>query len=216
MRTIPKPKRSCRYSIPAKNHGLIKNGAALLLAGGQSSRMGANKALLPFGKTTVLDFMIARLQQACEEVILVTTPAQTYAHAQVRKVFDVVQGKSGLGGLYSGLLQSPAEINFVCGCDMPLIAPELVQYLFAQLADYEAVVPQIEGYFEPLCAVYSKACLPYIAAQLQTPELRMTSWLAHARVRMVGEEELRAVDPLLHSFLNMNTPEDYARMRRLV
>lgn len=194
---------------------LTQNFPALLLAGGKSSRMGTNKALLPFGKTTVLEFMNARLQQAGAEVILVTTPEQGYAHLPQRKIFDVLEGKLSLGGLYSGLLHSPSAASFVCGCDMPLLAPELVRYLFAQLGDHDAVVPKIDGYFEPLCAVYAKACLPYIAAQLQTEDLRMTSWFKHARVRIVGEEELRAIDPHLHSFLNMNTPEDYQRLLAL-
>lgn len=192
------------------------NFTALLLAGGKSSRMGTNKALLPFGKTTVLEFLIARLQQAGAEVILVTTPEQGYAHLPQRKIFDVIEGKLSLGGLYTGLLHSPNDASFVCGCDMPLLAPELVRHLFAQLGDYDAVVPRINGYFEPLCAVYAKACLPYIAAQLQTEELRMTSWFKHARVRLVHEAELRSVDPSLHSLLNMNTPEDYQHMLALI
>ncbi len=193
----------------------FQHNTALLLAGGQSSRMGTNKALLPFGKTTVLDFMIARLQQVCEEVILVTTPAPTYPHLPLRKIFDVVAGKFSLGGLYTGLLQSPSEANFVCGCDMPLLEPKLVRYLLHQIAGYDAVVPRIDGCFEPLCAVYSKACLPYIEAQLQTTDLRMTSWLTQARVRLVSQEELRLIDPEMLSFMNMNTPEDYQRMIRL-
>ncbi len=188
---------------------------ALLLAGGKSSRMGKNKALLPFGKTNVLDFMIARLQQVCDEVIIVTTPTQAYPHLRLRKIFDIVENKFSLGGLYSGLLQSPTEINFVCGCDMPLLEPQLIRYLIAQIDDNDAVVPNLGGFFEPLCAVYSKVCLPYIAAQLQTEDLRMTSWLKQARVRFVEEEELSVIDPMMLSFLNMNTPEDYQRMRNL-
>ncbi len=188
---------------------------ALLLAGGKSSRMGANKALLPLGNTTVMDFMIARLQQVCTEVILVTTPEQSYSHLSVKKVFDVVEGKLSLGGMYSGLLQSPAEANFICGCDMPFLEPQLVRRLFAQLADYDAVVPQLDGFFEPLCAVYRKTCLPHIAAQLQTPELRLTRWFDHARIRVVSKEELREVDPTLRSFMNMNTPEEYAHVQQV-
>ncbi len=178
--------------------------------------MGQDKALLPFGKTTVIEFLIARLQQVCEEVIVVTTPEQSYPHLHAQKVFDLVPNKLSLGGLYSGLLQSTAEINFVCGCDMPLLAPQLVRHLFAQIKGYEAVVPKHRGFFEPLCAVYSKACLPYIEAQLRTEDLRMTSWLTQARVRIVREKELRARDPELHSLLNMNTPEDYEHMQKLI
>lgn len=178
--------------------------------------MGEDKALLPLGKTNVLEFLIARLQRVCDEVMLVTTPTQSYPHVPLRKFFDVVSGKFSLGGLYSGLLQSPATINFVCGCDMPLLEPELVRALVASIEGYDAVVPQVRGFFEPLCAVYSRACLPFIETQLRTEDLRMTSWLTHARVRIVSEQELRAVDPELRSLMNMNTRADYERMQMLL
>ena len=184
---------------------------ALILAGGKSSRMGRDKAQLPFGGTTVIEFLMARLRKVCEEVIIVARPEQTYTHPHARVVFDVVPGKFGLGGLYSGLLQSPAEINFVCACDMPLIAPALVEYLFTRLPGFDAVVPRIEGQAEPLCAIYAKTCLPALQERLRADDLRLSGWLAQVNTCFVEKHELQRYDARLRSFTNLNTSWDYER-----
>lgn len=178
--------------------------------------MGRDKALLPLGDTTVIAFLIKRLRQVCDEIIVVTRQKQSYPHLDARVVFDVMTDTFSLGGLYSGLLQSPAQTNFVCACDMPLIAPPLVSFLFEQLADYDAVVPRIGGRAEPLCAVYAKSCLPAIHACLLDHDLRMSGWLTRVRTRFIAEKELRNHDPELHSFLNLNTETDYHALLGLI
>ncbi len=188
---------------------------ALILAGGKSSRMGQDKACLPFGKATLLEFLVERLRKVCGQIFMVTRPQQSYAHLKLPVLLDVMPDKFSLGGLYSGLLQSPAEVNFVCACDMPLIAPRLVNFLFEQLADHDAAVPQIGQQLEPLCAVYAKICLPAIHARLLANDLRMSGWLADVRSRFISTEEIETFDPHLHSFLNINTPADYQRLLAL-
>jgi molybdopterin-guanine dinucleotide biosynthesis protein A len=190
--------------------------AALILAGGKSSRLGRDKAQLPLGNTTVIEFLIARLRQACEEVIVVTRPEQPYPNIGARVVFDVMPGKFSLGGLYSGLLQSPAQANFVCACDMPLILPPLVAKLFERLEDFDVVVPRRDGQVEPLCAVYTKVCLPVIHARLLAGDLRMSGWLESVRTRFVEKDELRELDARLQSFFNLNTEADYQQVLALL
>lgn len=189
---------------------------ALILAGGKSSRLGRDKAQLPLGNTTVIEFLIARLRQVCEEVIVVTRPDQPYPNLAARALFDVMPGKFSLGGLYSGLLQSPAQANFVCACDMPLISPLLVDHLFEQLDDFDVVVPRRDGRVEPLCAVYTKACLPAIHARLLAGDLRMSGWLEGVRTRFVEKEELQKIDLTLQSFFNLNTAADYQQLLALL
>lgn len=174
--------------------------------------MGRDKAQLPLGKITALEFLIVRLRQVCDEVIVVTRPEQRYAHLQARVLFDVMPGTFSLGGLYSGLLQSPAETNFVCACDMPMIAPPLVSHLFARASEFDAIVTEIDGRAEPLCAVYNKSCLPFIHARLCAKDLRMSGWLASVRTHFVGKNELQQYDPKLRSFLNLNTAADYEQL----
>jgi len=177
--------------------------------------MGQDKALLPFGESTMLEFLLRRLRRCCEEVILVTHADRPYHDLRTPVIFDVMPEKSSLGGLYSGLLLSPADVNFVCACDMPLIQPALVERLFELFAGVDAVLPEIDGRLEPLCAIYSKACLPAIHERLLAQDLRMTGWLKQVRTRLISKSDLLRYDPRLDSLCNVNTAADYQRLLQL-
>ncbi|MCG3156864.1 MAG: putative molybdenum cofactor guanylyltransferase [bacterium] len=187
-------------------------GAAIILAGGKSSRLGRDKALLPWQGTTILAALATRLQQAFAHVLIVTTPDHQVDSPAGRIVYDLIPGKNSLGGLHAGLMQSPAQKNFVCACDMPLLLPELAQDLMARSSGFEVVIPHVHDRLQPLCAVYDQACLPFIARALAAGQLRMTGWLSHVHVREVSEAELRQVDAALQSFYNVNTEADYRQL----
>jgi molybdopterin-guanine dinucleotide biosynthesis protein A len=188
---------------------MILDVAAIVLAGGKSSRMGCDKALLPLGKSTVIKVVIERLHDVCEDVLVVTSPERPYQNLNAQVVFDVMPDKNCLGGLYTGLLRSPRNVNFACACDMPMILPAVVRYLLEQIPGFDVVIPHAAGGYEPLCAVYTKACLPHIEQQLGENNLRMVDWLKHVRTRIVAEQELRKLDPELLSLCNLNTEDDY-------
>lgn len=191
---------------------VIPNSAAIILAGGKSSRLGREKAFLPWQGSTFIETLAAKLKDICHDVLLVATPQHEFTSLPARVVHDVLPGKNSLGGLYAGLLQSNQPVNFVCACDMPLLLPALVRDLIHKRGEFDAVVPFAHDRLQPLCAVYTKACLPFIEQQLQQNQLRMTAWLAQARVRIVPEAELRGIDPTLQSFFNVNTEEDYRKL----
>jgi molybdopterin-guanine dinucleotide biosynthesis protein A len=194
---------------------MVLNCAAIILAGGKSSRMGRDKALLPLGQSTVIKEVIARLHDVCEEVLVVTCRDRPYANLNARLVFDVVPDKNCLGGLYAGLLQSTKPVNFACACDMPLILPSVVHNLLGQISGFDVVIPYAAGRYQPLCAVYTKKCLPHIEQQLQESNLCMVAWLKNVRTRIVTEPELRRIDPELLSLQNLNTEEDYRNVLKL-
>lgn len=187
-------------------------GAAIILAGGKSSRLGRDKVLLPWQGTTILAALATRLQQAFAHVLIVTAPDHQVDSPAGRIVYDLIPGKNSLGGLHAALMQSPAQKNFVCACDMPLLLPELAQDLMARSSGFEVVIPHVHDRLQPLCAVYDQACLPFIARALAAGQLRMTGWLSHVHVREVSEAELRQVDAALQSFYNVNTEADYRQL----
>ncbi len=133
-------------------------GAALILAGGKSSRLGGDKTLLPWQGTTILAALATRLQKTLAHVLIVTTPDHQLASPAGRIVHDLIPGKNSLGGLHAGLTQSPAQKNFICACDMPLLLPELAQGLTARSSRFEVIIPHVHDRLQPLCAVYDKAC----------------------------------------------------------
>jgi len=181
--------------------------------------MGRPKAELEFGTTTLLERMVAELRQSFPEIVLVTSPAglaKAQRLGEVRMVRDEREYEGPLPALALGLTAIRNDYAFVCACDSPLLRAALASALCAMLEHYDAVVPEIAGLVQPLHAVYRKRCIAAINSMIAQGEARLAQIVEAVSVRKVGEQELRAIDPHLLSFINVNTPEDYERALRLV
>jgi molybdenum cofactor guanylyltransferase len=186
--------------------------SGVLLAGGKSSRMGTNKALLRFASgETVVERIISRIRPLCSELLIVTNTPAEYEFLGLPQFPDAYPGASSLGGIYTGLLHSATERALVLSCDLPLVNPELLEHLLALPFDYDLLVPFIAGRQQPLHAIYARTCLPVIQAQIEAGDLKIVRLLDRLRGRIVTEAELRP--DWLESFRNMNTPEDWASLK---
>lgn len=184
--------------------------AGVILAGGESRRMGRPKGLLPIAHATLIETVVARVREACATVLLVTNTPETYRQLGIPMVPDALPERRSLVGIYTGLLHTNGPA-FVCACDMPFLNPGLIRHLGALIEGVDAVVPRHDGEYEPLHAVYTPACLDPIRRCLTRGD-RNTGFLSEIRARVVDAEDLRRFDPDLRSFVNINTPEDYARI----
>jgi molybdopterin-guanine dinucleotide biosynthesis protein A len=182
----------------------------VILAGGASRRMGRAKALLPLGDTTLIGAVVARLREACPEILIVTDTPDPYRPLGIRMVPDALPGGRSLVGIYTAVLYAGGPA-FVCACDMPFLNPALIRYLGTLAEAADVVIPRHREY-EPLHAVYTPACLEPIRRCLERGG-RNTGFLGEVRTRVVEADELRRLDPDLRSFVNINTPEDYARLQ---
>ena len=192
--------------------------AGLVLCGGQSRRMGRPKVLLPFGDETMLQRVVRLVGEVVQPVIVVAGQEQELPElaASVQIVRDRRPGRGPLEGLAAGLaaLGGRAEAAFVTSCDVPLLKPALVRRLLAMLGDCDAVVPHVEGFDQPLAAVYRRSVLPHAEALLAEGRLRPMFLFDRVRTRRVPPEEFADVDPNLESLRNINTPEDYEAVAR--
>lgn len=185
--------------------------------------MGYPKALLPVPPhgRPLLATIVQRLAglQPYEVVVVANDPRlrqQLVLERAARWISDRYGSVGPLGGIATALAASVGWA-LVVACDMPLLNPDLLQYLIhiAEETDaagesrWDAVVPVVAGYPEPLHALYHRRCLPAVEARLANSERKATAFLADVRVRYVNEEELRLYDPTLHSFLNANTPAEW-------
>ena len=201
-------------AVPAGPDETRASLAGVILAGGESRRMGHTKGLLTIGSTTLIEVVLARVREACATVLLVTNTPETYRQLEVPTVPDALPERRSLVGIYTGLLRSNGPA-FVCACDMPFLNPALIRHLGVLAQGVDAVVPRHGEEYEPLHAVYTPACLDPIRRCLARGD-RNTGFLGDVRVRVVETEEIRRFDPDLRSFINVNTPEDYARVQRMV
>lgn len=189
-----------------------KGVVGVILAGGPSSRMGRNKALLPWKGGTILEEVYRRMSGLFREVILVTNRPDEYPFLPCRKVPDIRPGLGSLAGIHAGLRHGGASHIFAVACDMPCLNERMIRYLLSLREEGDAVVPVGPNGPEPLHAVYGAGAIPAIEAALSGGRRKVTSFYDEVRLREVGSEELAPFDPELRSFRNINTPEDYSRL----
>ncbi len=191
----------------------------VVLSGGQSRRMGQSKAMLPFGDELMLPRVLRLLGDVVGPLVVVAAPQQELPEipASVAVVRDRTEGRGPLEGLYCGLeaLRSQVDAAYVTACDVPLLHAEFVRYLIRQLGSYDVVVPTEGEFHHPLAAVYRTNLVDTISDRLAHDQLRMISFYEQVQTRCIDIQELRAVDPGLHSLMNLNRPEDYQAALRL-
>jgi len=189
--------------------------SCIVLAGGESARIGTDKAFLKIGGKTLIEQILEKLLRIGDDVIVVTNSPERYNHLGVRLVSDISPGKGALGGIYSGLKASKNEYSFVVACDMPFLNVNLIRYMTLLASGHDVVIPRVNGLLEPLHAIYSKRCIPSIERLLEKDDLKIVRFFSDVRVRYVEEEEINVLDPKHLSFFNINTLEDLEKARKL-
>ena len=181
----------------------------VILAGGKSSRMGQNKALMSLGGKRLVDRAVEVMRSVFDALLMVTNTPDVYAELGLPMVPDVWPEKGSLGGVYSALYHVATPYCLVVACDMPFLRAAVLRYLITQMADYDVVVPDVLGELQTLHAIYSKACLQPIERRLATHQLRIIGFFPDVRVRTITASELAPYDPALLAFQNLNTPEEF-------
>ena len=193
--------------------------SGIILAGGSSSRMGKNKALLSLPgnqAVTFVEYLASLLVECCSETLIVAHDkphATGYAFPGVQVTFDETPGIGPLMGLYSGLSAITQERALVVAVDLPYIQPALLSFLLSQpLSTDSLLVPLVHNVPQVLLAIYPRTVLPVIKEQLQKGRRDLRCLLEVAPVQFVEEAQLRQIDPQLRSFVNINTPEELQQM----
>jgi molybdopterin-guanine dinucleotide biosynthesis protein A len=185
----------------------------VILAGGRSSRMGSNKALLPYRGGLFIEAIHRQLSALFPRVLLVTNTPEQYDFLPCRKVGDLFPEMGALAGLHSGLFHSDTEQIFAVACDMPYLDERLIRYLAGRRHQGDLVIPEGEVGPEPLHALYAKRCLPAIERSLAENRRRIVSFFDRVEVVTIPRETVCSFDPTFRSFSNINTPDDYYHLR---
>lgn len=187
-----------------------------VMAGGQSRRLGRDKALLVVNGETLLARALRIVAEVTTEQLVIGPPERREQAPDVRVLADELPGSGPLGGIYTALRAASHDYLLVVACDMPFLNRDLLRYLLSLADAYDVVLPRVDGRGEQLHAVYARSCIEPIAAQLQSGDFKIDRFFARVRVRTVDEDELRRHDPSLRSFRNVNTPEDWAEAQALL
>ena len=183
-------------------------------AGGQSSRMGEDKALKAFLGRPLIERVVQRLSPIADEVIVTTNHPEQYTFLKIPLFSDLKPGRGALGGLYTAIVAAKNPLVAVAACDMPFASASLLEAASRLLAqeDVDVVIPKSEEGFEPLHAIYRReTCLPAIEAAIEADQWRVIAWFPQVKVRVLTPDEIRQYDPSGLAFWNVNTPEEFSK-----
>jgi len=187
-------------------------------AGGQSSRMGEDKALKTFLGRPLIQRVVERLTSIADEIIVTTNRPDNYRFLNLRLFSDIKPDRGALGGLYTAIASATHPTVAVVACDMPFASATLVETMSRLLVDEEAdvVIAKSEEGYEPLHAVYRReTCLPAIESAIAADQWKVISWFPQVKVRVLTSEEIKLSDPQGLAFWNVNTPEEFAQAEQI-
>jgi len=183
---------------------------AFVLAGGKSSRMGRDKALLDLGGKPLLRRAIELAFTASHDVRIVGDPEKYACFGRV--VADLHADRGPLGGIHAALCATSTDLNLILATDLPFIDPGFLQHLIttAESTDALVTVPRIDGYFEPLCAIYRQRFGDIAQQALSHQRNKVDALFSEENTHIVKREDLvhAGFNPAM--FRNLNTADDLA------
>lgn len=181
----------------------------IVVAGGKSTRMGSDKASLPWDTTDILHTELTKLASICDDLIVVSNIPRNIQFPGVRVVPDNHRDCGPLGGMEAGLTAARHELCFIIACDMPFLDIASAAYIVEAAADADAAVPRIDGCWHPLYAAYRRTCLPIVRNLLLSRRLRLSELLESISAREITKAELIPFSVDLAMLNNLNTPQEW-------
>lgn len=181
---------------------------AVVLSGGESSRMKTEKGLVSFQGKAMIQHVLDAVSKVTDKVILIAN------HPEYRKLSypcfpDIFHGVGPMGGIYSGLNYSTTRKNLVLSCDMPFITAQFLEVLLDRVGDEDILVPVYEGKPQPLCAVYDQHCREELKVRIESGNLKLQELFETLKTKRVPVDSKFSDTPSI--FTNINTPEDLIR-----
>ena len=187
-------------------------------AGGQSSRMGEDKALKTFLGRPLIQRVVERVSPIADELLVTTNRPAEYSFLHLRLIPDLKPGRGALGGLYTAIASASQPFVAVLACDMPFASAALLETAtrITVQEGADVVLAKGEQGYEPLHAVYRReTCLPAIEAAIAADQWKVIAWFPEVKVRVLNADEIKATDPLGLAFWNVNTPDEFAKAEEL-
>lgn len=191
---------------------------AIINAGGNSTRIGTDKAFARVNDKRLIDIVINNIRGCFEDIILVTNkPHKYYGYNNIKIVSDAIRGIGPMAGLYTGLMESQSKYCFLIACDMPLINYDYIRYMKQKIIKngYDAVITQRQKGIEPFHGFYSTRLKAGIAENISKGIYSFYDMLKERKVLYVKEEVAARFDRSLNFFTNINTKEDFAKAREI-
>lgn len=188
-------------------------------AGGFSTRMGQDKALLPFEGKPLIEYIANRGKALTHDLLVTSNQPDSFKFLNLPVYPDHLNQSGSLVGMHTALSAAKRPLVAVVGCDMPFFSPALLAYQVKCIEEsgLDVVVPRSQDGLEPFHAIYRReSCLNAIYVALEKNIYSLIGWFKLMRVGEISEEQIRPFDPDSRAFINLNTPEDYQNALKLV
>jgi molybdopterin-guanine dinucleotide biosynthesis protein A len=180
--------------------------SGFILAGGKSSRMGSDKALLIFQGMPLLSYMTCLIKPFCE-IVSISGQNSEFLKFEVIIVPDLYSDCGPISGIYSCLMHSERDWNFMVSVDAPFVNEELLSILVSNIGEFDCVIPEHASGIEPLIGLYHKRILPLIEEMIKNEDYKLMNMISKLNTRFVNCDDLIKIHPRL--FMNINSPEDF-------
>jgi molybdopterin-guanine dinucleotide biosynthesis protein A len=182
--------------------------SGIILSGGKSIRMGENKAFLEIEGIPIINRIHNVFKRLFQEIIIVTNQKELFPNLDAKIHSDLIPNRGVLGGLYSRLFFSSFPYSFCVACDMPFLNESVIKYLIQSIGDFDIIIPKTKDGLQPLHAIYSKNCLEPIKDTIERGKYKVIDFYPMVRMKIIEEHEFRSLDPMMRSFINVNTPAE--------
>jgi molybdopterin-guanine dinucleotide biosynthesis protein A len=193
------------------NSQKIPDTAGIILAGGNSTRFGSNKALAMLNDMPLIRHVADILSALFDETLLITNTPEIYEFLDWPARPDIFAKSGPLAGIHAALQEISSSRAFVVGCDMPFLDGDLIRFICSRSGKWDAVIPRHSMGMEPLHAVYTKPLLPLLEKMLAAGERKVGGFVEKLNVRWVEEKEILAIVPDRTPFHNINRRQDMQR-----
>lgn len=199
-----------KYKTGVEGDKMKKFGAAIILAGGKSSRMGFDKQFIEINETRLINRIASTLAEEFEDIIIITNKPEEYKDFKYRIATDIIKDKGPLGGIHIGLQLASSQYAFVMACDMPNIHLDYIRYMknIIELQEVQGCVTKYGDWIEPFHNFYSKDMIAEIEKNLAQDRRSINFSLKNLNIHYVEEEIARKFSPTWDIFLNLNMKED--------
>ncbi len=185
----------------------------VLQAGGESSRMGQDKAFLPFLGIPLIHRLVNRFQQINAEMLIISNNTPAFLEFGLPVFSDIRPGRGALGGLLTALSVAHTPFIGLVAVDMPFASSQLIRFMAESIqeSNFDAIIPSTEGGIEPLHAVYRReSCLTFVEKAIDQDLWRMKAWHKNANIKILDPTETLNITGSQHTFMNLNTPEEFS------
>ncbi len=194
--------------MPGKMNCAGRPASLIILAGGKSARMGADKAGLPLPGGTLIGHVLGQVEDMFDEILISVSRGQAVDAPGCRTVEDAAPGQGPMAGILAGLKAAKNDLCAVLACDIPDVDTGFLRDLVGMARDFDIVVPvSPEGLCEPLFAVYRRSIIPEIETLIRARDLSILTLFERCRTRKVVLKDSGWLR-------NLNTPEDYRQYLR--